>query len=120
MNNVQPIAPLPQPVWPELNTATAKSTMSSPQVGASEVPVRDSVIATGKSDLPQHKTATDTVEAPHREMVREWAQGQSEVRPEIIQKGKQWNIDPNYPALDVLNGIANLFVVSALNNGKIS
>ncbi|MFZ4588659.1 MAG: hypothetical protein ACOYNG_06700 [Terrimicrobiaceae bacterium] len=120
MNNVQPIAPLPQPVWPEVNAATAKSTMSASQVGATEIPVRDSVIATGKPDLPQHKSATDTVEAPHREMVREWAQGQTEVRPDLVQKGKEWNVDPSYPALDVLNGIATLFVASALTDGTIS
>jgi hypothetical protein len=120
MNNIQPIAPLPQPVWPEVNAATAKSNMSAPQVGANEIPVRDSVIATGKPDLPQHKSATDTVEAPHREMVREWAQGQTEVRPDLVQQGKEWNVDPSYPALDVLNGIATLFVASALTDGTIS
>lgn len=120
MNNVQPIAPLPQPVWPEVNAATAKGNMSAPQVGASEVSVRDSVIATGKPDLPQHKSATDTVETPRREMVREWANTQAEVRPELVQEGKKWNADPDYPALDVLNGIATLFVASALTDGTIS
>jgi len=120
MNNVQPIAPLPQPVWPEVNAATAKSSMSAPQVGASEVPVRDSVIASGKTDLPQYKSATDTVEAPHREMIREWASTQSDVRPDKVEEAKKWNVDPNYPALNVVNGIATLFVASELTNGRIS
>jgi len=120
MNNVQPIAPLPQPVWPEVNAATAKSNMSASQVGASEVPVRDSVIASGKTNLPQYKSATDTLEAPHREMVREWASTQADVRPELLEQGKKWNADPEYPALNVVNGIAALFVSSELNGGKIS
>ena len=120
MNNIQPIAPQTAPVWPEVNAATAKSNMSAPQVGASEVPIRSSVIATGKTDLPQHKTLSDTLEAPHREMVREWSSTQPEVRPSEVKKGLEWNSDPDYPQLDVLNGIATLFVNSALTDGTIS
>jgi hypothetical protein len=120
MNNIQPIAPQTAPVWPEVNAATAKSNMSAPQVGASEVPIRDSVIATGKTDLPQNKTISDTVEAPHREMVREWSSTQSDVRPSEVKKGLDWNADPKYPDLNVLNGIATLFVNSALTDGTIS
>jgi hypothetical protein len=120
MNNIQPIAPLTAPVWPEVNAATAKSNMSAPQVGASEVPIRDSVIATGKTDLPYQKTLSDTLEAPRREMVREWADSQTEVRSEQVQKGLDWNVDPDYPSLNVLNGIATLFVNSSLNDGTIS
>lgn len=120
MNNIQPIAPHAAPAWPEVNAATAKSNMTAPQVGASEVPIRDSVIATGKTDLPQKKTVSDTMEAPHREMVREWANTQSEVRPGEVQKGFDWNVDPDYPSLNVLNGIATLFVKSSLNDGTIS
>jgi hypothetical protein len=120
MNNIQPIAPHTAPVWPEVNAATAKSNMSAPQVGASEVPIRDSVIATGKTDLPQPKTLSDTLEAPHREMVRDWASTQVEVRPNELKKGIDWNVDPDYPPLNVLNGIATMFVDSALNDGTIS
>jgi hypothetical protein len=120
MNNIQPIAPQTAPVWPEVNAATAKSNMSAPQVGASEVPIRDSVIATGKTDLLQKKTPSDTVEAPHREMVREWNSTQADVRPSEVKKGLDWNADPKYPDLNVLNGIATLFVHSALTDGTIS
>ena len=120
MNNIQPIAPQTSPVWPEVNAATAKSNMSAPQVGASEVPIRDSVIATGKTDLPPQKTLSDTLEAPHREMVREWASAQPEVRPGEVKKGIDWNVDPDYPPLNVLNGIATMFVNSTLNDGTIS
>jgi len=102
MNNIQPIAPQTAPVWPEVNAATAKSNMSAPQVGASEVPIRDSVIATG------------------REMVREWNSTQSDVRPNEVKKALDWNADPKYPDLNVLNGIATLFVNSALTDGTIS
>ena len=120
MNNIQPIAPQTAPVWPEVNAATAKSNMSAPQVGASDVPIRDSVIATGKTDLPQPKTLSDTLEAPHREMVRDWASTQAEVRPNELKKGLDWNADPSYPQLNVLNGIATMFVDSVLNDGTIS
>ena len=120
MNNVQPIAPTASPAWPEVNAATAKSNMSAPQVGASEVPVRASVIATGKTDLPYKKTMNDTLEAPHREKVRQWVGTQLEVRPGEVKKGIDWNADPNYPPLNVVNGIATLFVNSALTDGTIS
>jgi hypothetical protein len=120
MNNIQPIAPPTAPVWPEVNAVTVKNSMAAPQVGAAEVPIRDSVIATGKTDLPQHKTLSDTVEAPYREMVREWVGAQLEVRPGVVKKGLEWNSDPSYPSLNALNGIATLFVTSALNDGTIS
>lgn len=120
MNNVQPIAPTASPAWPEVNAATAKSNMTAPQVGASEVPIRESVIATGKTDLPDKKTMNDTLEAPHREMVRQWVGSQLEVRPGEVKKGLDWNADPHYPPLNVVNGIATLFVNSALTDGTIS
>ncbi len=120
MNNIQPIAPPSSPVWPEVNAVTAKSTMSAPQVGASEVPIRESVISTGKTDLPLKKTLSDTLEAPHREMVREWTSTQQDARAGEVQKGLEWNSDPDYPQLNVLNGIATLFVNSALTVGTIS
>jgi hypothetical protein len=94
--------------------------MSAPQVGASEVPIRESVISTGKTDLPPKKTLSDTLEAPHREMVREWTSTQQDARPQEVQKGLEWNSDPDYPQLNVLNGIATLFVNSALTDGTIS
>ena len=53
-------------------------------------------------------------------MVREWVGAQLEVRPGIVKKGLEWNSDPNYPSLNTLNGIAALFVTSALNDGTIS
>ena len=116
MNNVQTILPQTSPVWPEVNAATAKSNMSAPQVGASEVPIRDSVIATGKAELPDKKTATDTLEASHRELVREWQNSHTEVRPGQVSKGIDWNLDPAYPSLNVLNGIATMLVGSVLND----
>lgn len=116
MNNVHPILPQTSPVWPEINGATAKSNMSSPQVGASEVPIRDSVIASGKSELPEKKSVTDSLEAPHREMVREWQNSQIEVRPGQVKKAIDWNVDPSYPSLNVLNGIATMLVGSVLND----
>ena len=116
MNNVHPIVPQAAPVWPEVNAATAKSNMSAPQVGASEVPIRDSVIATGKSELPEKKTVTDTLEANHRELVREWQNSHTEVRPGQVSKGIDWNLDPAYPSLNVLNGIATMLVGSVLND----
>lgn len=120
MNNIQPIAPPSAPAWPEVNAVSAKSNMSAPQVGAAEVPIRDSVIATGKTDLPQYKTMSDTVQAPHREMVREWVGSQLESRPGEVKNGRDWNADPKYPSLDALNGIATLFVKSAFTDGTIS
>jgi hypothetical protein len=120
MNNIQPIAPPSAPAWQEVNAVTVKSNMTAPQVGAKDIPIRDSVIATGKTDLPQNKTLSDTVEAPHREMVREWVGAQLEVRPGIVKKGLEWNSDPSYPSLNALNGIAAMFVTSALNDGTIS
>jgi hypothetical protein len=116
MNNVQPILPQTSPVWPEVNAATAKNNMSSPQVGASEAPIRDSVIATGKAELSDKKSATDSLEAPHREMVREWQNSQIEVRPGQVTKAIDWNLDPSYPSLNVLNGIATMLVGSVLND----
>ena len=116
MNNVQPIVPQIAPVWPEVNAATAKSNMSTPQVGAAEVPIRDSVIATGKAELPEKKTVTDTLEANHRELVREWQNSHTEVRPGQVSKGIDWNLDPAYPSLNVLNGIATMLVGSVLND----
>ena len=116
MNNVHPILPQTSPVWPEVNAATAKSNMSSPQVGASELPIRDSVIATGKAELPEKKTVTDTLEANHRELVREWQNSHTEVRPGQVSKGIDWNLDPAYPSLNVLNGIATMLVGSVLND----
>jgi len=86
MNNVQTILPQTSPVWPEVNAATAKSNMSVPQVGANEIPIRDSVIAPGKVDLANKQSSTDTLEAPHREMVREWQNSQTEVRPGQVTK----------------------------------
>jgi hypothetical protein len=94
--------------------------MSAPQVGATEVPIRESVIATSKSDLPQQKTLSDTLEAPHRDLVRDWVGAQLEVRPGEVKKGLEWNANPQYPPLNVLNGIATLFVNSALTDGTIS
>ena len=116
MNNMHPILPQTSPVWPEVNAATAKNNMSSPQVGASEVPIRDSVIATGKAELPEKKTVTDTLEANHRELVREWQNSHTEVRPGQVSKGIDWNLDPAYPSLNVLNGIATMLVGSVLND----
>ena len=116
MNNMHPILPQTSPVWPEINAATAKNNMSSPQVGASEVPVRDSVIATGKAELLNKKSVTDSLEAPHREMVREWQNSQTEVRPGQVTKAINWNLDPTYPSLNVLNGIASMLVGSVLND----
>ena len=116
MNNMHPILPQTSPVWPEVNAATAKNNMSSPQVGASEVPLRDSVIATGKVELSEEKSATDSLEAPHREMVREWQNSQTEVRPGQVTKAIDWNLDPSYPSLNVLNGIATMLVGSVLND----
>ena len=116
MNNVHPILPQTSPVWPEVNAATAKNNMSSPQVGASELPIRDSVIATGKAELPEKKTVTDTLEANHRELVREWQNSHTEVRPGQVSKGIDWNLDPAYPSLNVLNGIATMLVGSVLND----
>ena len=116
MNNMHPILPQTSPVWPEVNAATAKSNMSSPQVGASEAPIRDSVIATGKAELSDKKSATDSLEAPHREMVREWQNSQIEVRPGQVTKAIDWNLDPSYPSLNVLNGIATMLVGSVLND----
>jgi hypothetical protein len=116
MNNVQTILPQTSPAWPEVNVTTAKSNMSAPQVGASEVPIRDSVIATGKAELPNKKSATDTLEATHREMVREWQNSQTEVRPGQVTKALEWNLDPAYPSLNVLNGIASMLVGSVLND----
>jgi len=116
MNNLHPILPQTSPVWPEINAAAAKSSMTSPQVGATELPVRDSVIATGKTELPDKKSVTDTLEAPHREMVREWQNSQTNVRPGHVAKGIDWNMDPKYPSLNVLNGIATMLVGSVLND----
>ena len=116
MNNVHPIVPQAAPVWPEVNVATAKNNMSTPQVGAAEVPLRDSVIATGKAELPEKKTVTDTLEANHRELVREWQNSHTEVRPGQVSKGIDWNLDPAYPSLNVLNGIATMLVGSVLND----
>ena len=116
MNNVQTILPQTSPVWPEVNAATAKSNMSVPQVGANEIPIRDSVIAPGKVDLANKQSATDTLEAPHREMVREWQNSQTEVRPGQVTKAIDWNLDPTYPSLNVLNGIASMLVGSVLND----
>ena len=116
MNNMHPILPQTSPGWPELNAATAKNNMSSPQIAASEVPVRDSVIATGKVELPDKKSVTDTLEAPHREMVREWQNSQTEVRPGQVTKAINSNLDPTYPSLNVLNGIASMLVGSVLND----
>lgn len=120
MNNIQPIAPPTAPVWPEVNSVTVKSNMSAPQVGAADIPIRDSVIATGKTDLPQHKTLSDSLESPRRDMVRQWVGSQLEIRPGEVKKGMEWNTDPKYPSLDSLNGIATLFVKSAFNDGTIS
>ena len=120
MNNIQPIAPHTAPTWPEVNATTAKNNMSAPQVGASEVPVRDSVIASGKTDAPPKKLLSDTLEAPNREKIREWIGGHLEVRPGELKKGLDWNVNPDYPPLNVLNGIATMFVNSALNDGTIS
>ena len=106
MNNVQPIAHQTSPVWPEVNAATAKSNMSAPQVGATEIPIRDSVIATGKAELPSKKTME--------------AGSQLEVRSSEVEKAIAWNSDPEYPKLNVLNGIATMFVKSAFNDGTIS
>ncbi len=116
MNNVHPIVPQTAPVWTEVNATTAKSNMSTPQVGAAEVPIRDSVIATGKAELPEKKTVTDTLEANHRELVREWQNSHTEVRPGQVTKGIDWNLDPAYPSLNVLNGIATMLVGSVLND----
>jgi hypothetical protein len=116
MNNMQTILPQTSPVWPEVNAATAKSNMSVPQVGANEIPIRDSVIASGKVELVNKKSATDTLEAPHREMVREWQNSQTEVRPGQVIKAIEWNLDPTYPSLNVLNGIASMLVGSVLND----
>jgi hypothetical protein len=116
MNNMQPILPQTSPVWPEINATTAKSNMSASQVGASELPIRDSVIATGKVELPIKKSVTDTLEAPHRELVREWQNSQTEVRPGQVTKAIDWNLDPTYPSLNVLNGIAAMLVGSVLND----
>ncbi len=96
--------------------ATAKSNMSVPQVGASEIPIRDSVIAPGKVELANKKSVTDTLEAPHRDMVREWQNSQTEVRPGQVTKALDWNLDPTYPSLNVLNGIAAMLVGSVLND----
>jgi hypothetical protein len=120
MNNVQPIALQTSPVWPEVNAATAKSTMSAPQVGAADIPIRDSVIATGKTELPFKRTLEDTIDASHRDQVRDWVGSQLEVRPGEVKKGLEWNADPEYPKLNVLNGIATLFVKSAFTDGTIS
>ena len=116
MNNVQTILPQTSPVWPEVNAATAKSNMSVPQVGANEIPIRDSVIAPGKVELANKQSVTDTLEAPHREMVREWQNSQTEVRPAQVTKAIDWNLDPTYPSLNVLNGIASMLVGSVLND----
>ena len=116
MNNLQPIVLQTAPVWTEVNAATAKSNMSTPQVGAADIPIRDSVIATGKAELPDKKTATDTLEANHRELVREWQNSRTEVRPGQVTKGIDWNLDPAYPSLNVLNGIATMLVGSVLND----
>ena len=116
MNNIHPVVPQTAPHWPEVNAATAKSNMSTPQVGAAELPIKDSVIATGKTELPDKKSATDTLEAPHREMVREWQNSHTSVRPGHVAKGIDWNLDPTYPSLNVLNGIASMLVGSVLND----
>ncbi|MEI8294229.1 MAG: hypothetical protein WCG66_09605 [bacterium] len=116
MNNIQPILPQTSPVWPEVNASTAKTNMSAPQVGASELPIRDSVIAAGKTDLPEHKSLADSLEAPHREMVRQWQNTQIEVRPGEVKKAIEWNLDPSYPRLNVLNGIASMLVGSVLSD----
>lgn len=93
--------------------------MSSPQVGATEIPVKDSVIAAGKTELPQQKTLNDTMQAPHRDMVRDWVGAQLEIRPGEVKKGLDWNVNPGYPPLNVVNGIATMFVNSVMNEGKI-
>jgi len=116
MHNLQPIAPTTSLVWPEVNATTAKSSMSAPQVGASEVPVRDSVISAGKTNLPSKPPATDTVETPHRKLVREWQGAALEVRPGQVKQGMEWYADPSYPSLNVVNGIASMMVGSFLNN----
>ena len=116
MNNIQPNAPSTSPVWPEVNAATARNTMTTPQVGASEVPIRDSVVSVGKTDLPAKPPVTDTVATPHRKMVREWQGASLEVRPDQVKKGLEWNADPAYPPLNVVNGIASMLVGSFINN----
>jgi len=116
MNNIQIILPQNSPVWPDVNAATAKSNMSVPQVGANEIPIRDSVIAVNKVDLVNKKSGIDTLEAPHREMIREWQNSQTEVRPGQVTKAIEWNLDPSYPSLNVLNGIASMLVGSVLND----
>ena len=116
MNNIHPIATPTSPVWPEVNATTAKNSMSTQQVGASEVPIRDSVVSVGKTDLPAKSPVTDTVETPHRKMVREWQGSELEVRPGEVKKGLEWNADPSYPPLNVVNGIATMLVGSFLNN----
>ena len=120
MNNIQPVPPTPTPVWPELNGLTAKNTMSTAQVGASDIPLRDSVLATGKTELPDQKNITDTLETPHRAMLREWQNSHTEVRPGMVSKGIDWNVNPSYPNLDVLNGIATMLVGSVLNDSGSS
>ncbi|MEI8285282.1 MAG: hypothetical protein WCG52_09855 [bacterium] len=116
MNNLQPIAPTTSPVWPEVNATTAKNSMSTPQVGASEVPVRDSVISAGKTNLPAKPPVTDTVNAPYRKLVREWQGASLEVRSGEVKKGIEWYSDPSYPPLNVVNGIATMMVGDFLNN----
>jgi hypothetical protein len=116
MNNIHPIAPPTSPVWPEVNATTAKSSMSTQQIGASEVPIRDSVVSVGKTDQPAKPPVTDTVATPHRKMVREWQGASLEVRPDQVKKGLEWNADPAYPPLNVVNGIASMLVGSFINN----
>jgi hypothetical protein len=115
MNNVQPIAPNSTLARPEAQAAQLKTGMSAPQVGASEIRLTDSVVAPEKSNR-----ATDSLQATHREMVREWVGSQLEIRPGEVKKGLDWNSDPEYPSLNVLNGIATMFVNSAFIDGKIS
>jgi hypothetical protein len=116
MNNVQPIASTTSPVWPEVNSITAKNTMSAAQVGASEVPIRNSVVSVGKSEFPAKSPVTDTVETPHRKLVREWQGASLEVRPNQVKNGLEWNADPTYPPLNVVNGIASMLVGAFINN----
>lgn len=120
MNNIQHINLATTPAWSEVNAATAKNTMSAPQVGASDIPIRDSVLATGKTQLPDQKNVTDTLQTPHRAMLREWQNSHTEVRPGMVTKGFDWNLNPAYPSLDVLNGIATMLVGSVLNDSGSS
>lgn len=70
--------------------------------------------STGQKTPSSNSTATqsDTLSSANTQSLREALAQTSEVRPQVVARGKALAVDPNYPPREIIESLARLMISS--------